>query len=170
MGQAVLQVLGISNEQADTNSSGNSLFYFPDMCGQVLSTNIHFPLCFPSAFNIRGTSVESYFFWRLGVYSFEVAGPTMRQFENQWAWEVFLCIYFALLYSLHTWYCLYRMKQKSRTSGRLWLLAYLRVKLSNLVVFQNREVRRNNCQSWTEIIKLWICFNNYKRLISIIIL
>lgn len=79
----MLQVLGISNEQADTNSSGNSLFYFPDMCGQVLPTNTHFPLCFASVFNIRGAGAESYFFWRLEVYSFEVASPTMRQFVNQ---------------------------------------------------------------------------------------
>lgn len=75
MGQAVSQVLGISNEQADTNSSGISPFYFPDMCGQVLPTNIHFLLCCASAFNIRGTSTESYFFWRLGYI----------QFWNRWS-------------------------------------------------------------------------------------
>lgn len=63
MGWAVLQVLGISNGHADTNSTGNPLFYFPDMRGQVLPTNIYFLLCFASNFNIRGTSAESSFFW-----------------------------------------------------------------------------------------------------------
>lgn len=45
MGQALLQVIGMSNEQADKNSTGNALFYLPDTCGQVLFANIDFPLC-----------------------------------------------------------------------------------------------------------------------------
>lgn len=60
MGQAVLQVVEtIDNRQADTNSTGNPLFYLYDMCGQVLPTNIHFLLCFVSDFIIRGSSLKA---------------------------------------------------------------------------------------------------------------
>lgn len=48
MGQALLQVLGVSNEQTNKHSTRKPLFYFPDMCGQVLFTNVDFPLCFAS--------------------------------------------------------------------------------------------------------------------------
>lgn len=93
MGRAVLQVLGISKEQAEDTSSRNPVL-FP---WHVWASPAHWsplPTLLCTWCNIRGASERSSFFWWLEAHDYEAAGPPTGQLANQWAWEEFLCIYF----------------------------------------------------------------------------